>query len=352
MSSKKSIILILMSGGVDSSVCALLLKDSYDIVGVTMKTPNSSAHNSAQSIAKQLGILHIIIESENIFKEQVIDKYINSRRIGLTPNPCADCNRALKLGIIPKIAEKMLGMNDLQIATGHYASITDDMDHKYICRASDLNKDQSYFLCDLPSDVVQKLVFPLGKMNKQMVREIARKAKIETAEKPESMDVCFCVPDDEIYANKRGAIVGTNGIVLGEHKGIANYTTGQRKGLRIAAKEPLYVLSIDAIKNIVVAGTKEEAYKKNVYAVNTNNLTNKTLEHLINVKLFGKTRSRGEPSPCKITNISPKDFSVEFDEPQFAPTPGQRLVCYNECGALLLSGVISIRTPAITPTDL
>jgi len=341
MSSQKEKIILLMSGGVDSSVCALLLKDYYDIIGVTMKIPNSYAHISAQDIAKQLGIFHITIESENLFTEQVIEKYISSRQNGCTPNPCADCNRALKFDRIPKIAEKMLGLHDLRIATGHYASIIDDMGYKYICRASDKSKDQSYFLCDLPSGVVQKLLFPLGKMNKQMVREIARQANIATAGKPESMDKCFCVPDEIMNMNKRGAILGTNGEVLGEHKGIANYTIGQRKGLRIAAKEPLYVLNIDAVNNTIIVGAKDEAYKKNVYAVNTNNLTNVAPENLTNKKLFGKTRSRGEPSPCKIINIAPDNFSVEFEEPQLAPTPGQRLVCYNECGALLLSGVIS-----------
>ena len=344
MSSKKERILLLMSGGVDSSVCALLLKDFYDVIGVTMKIPNKSAHISAQSIAKQLGIFHITIESENIFCEQVINKYISAKQIGLTPNPCVDCNKALKFDRIPKIAEKMLGASDLRIATGHYASIIDDAGHKYICRASDANKDQSYFLCDLPSDVVQKLLFPLSRYNKQMVREIAKRANIETAEEPESMDACFQVPNEDLNLNKRGLILGTNGIILGEHQGIANYTIGQRKGLRIAALEPLYVLNIDAIKNTIIAGTQGEAYKKNVYAVNTNNLTDKTLQNLTNVKLFGKTRSRGEPSPCRIINISPDNFSVEFEEPQFAPTPGQRLVCYNEWGAMFLSGVIANST--------
>jgi tRNA-specific 2-thiouridylase len=341
MSSKKERILLLMSGGVDSSVCVLLLKDFYDIIGVTMRIPNSSTHVLAQSISKQLGIFHITVESEKIFSEKVIDKYTSSKQIGLTPNPCVDCNRALKFDIIPKIAEKMLGTQGLRIASGHYASIICDMDHKYICRASDVKKDQSYFLCDLPSDVVQRILFPLGKMNKQMVRDIARQANLETAEKPESMDTCFCVPNENINSNKKGIIFGTNGKVMGEHKGTANYTIGQRKGLRIAAKKPLYVLHIDAINNIIIVGDEDEAYKKDVYAVNTNNLTDKTLEHLANKKLFGKTRSRGEPSPCRIININPDNFLAEFDEPQFAPTPGQRLVCYNEYGALLLSGVIA-----------
>jgi len=215
------------------------------------------------------------------------------------------------------------------------------MGHKYLCRASDTVKDQSYFLCDLPFSVVQKLLFPLGKLNKQEVRNMASKANMEAAEEPESMDICFSVPNEILNKNERGSIIGINGEIIGEHKGITNYTIGQRKGLGIAAKEPLYVLSIDAARNLIIAGTQKEAFKKNVHAVNTNNLTDKTLDSFINKKLFGKTRSRGEPSPCKIIDISQESFSVEFEAPQFAPTPGQRLVCYDESGAMLLSGVIS-----------
>jgi len=341
MNVKKEKILLLMSGGVDSSVAALLLRDIYDVIGVTMKIPNSKAHEHAQKAAKQLGIFHVTIESEEIFTEQVINKYICSRKLGMTPNPCADCNKVLKFGIIPELAEEMLGISNLRIATGHYVSIFSDMGHKYLCRASDTGKDQSYFLCDLESGVVQKLLFPLGKMNKREVRDIAKKANIDAAKGIESMDKCFSVPNEILNVNERGNIFGTNGEIIGEHKGITNYTIGQRKLLGIAAKEPLYVLSIDAAKNSIIAGTQKEAFKKNVCAVNTNNLTNKTLDYFININLFGKTRSRGEPAPCKIINISHEDFSVEFEEPQFAPTPGQRLACYNESGAILLSGVIS-----------
>jgi len=344
MNAKKEVILLLMSGGVDSSVAALLLKEMYDVVGVTMKIPNSHAHIHAQSVAKQLGIHHIAIESEKLFTEQIINRFINLRELGLTPNPCADCNKALKFGIIPRIAEEMLGMFNLRIATGHYVSIINDNDHKYLCRASDTTKDQSYFLCDLPVGVVQKLLFPLSRMNKSEVRELAIKSNLEAAERPESMDTCFNIHDETFSIMKRGSIVGTNGKILGEHNGITNYTIGQRKGLGIAAKEPLYVLSVNVSKNTVTVGTKTEALKDNVHATNTNNLTNRTLDYMLDKKLIGKTRSRGEPSPCKIIEISDESFSVRFEEPQFAPTPGQRLVCYNENGAILLSGVISNAT--------
>jgi len=341
MNTKKESILLLMSGGVDSSVSALLLRETYNIIGVTMKIPNSSAHEHAQAAAKQLGIFHITIESEKIFTEYVIDKFVNSRKHGLTPNPCADCNKALKFGLIPKAAEEMLGLGDLRIATGHYASILVNMNHKYICRASDLSKDQSYFLCDLSSNVVQKLIFPLGKISKHEVRKIARSANIESAENPESMDTCFVIPNEVFNMNKQGNIKGFDGIVLGKHKGVGNYTVGQRKGLGIAAKEPLYVLGIDAANNSIIVGTNGEAYKKNVHADKTNNFTDKPSNHMINKILFGKTRSRGEPSACRVTEIDDQGFSVEFVEPQFAPTPGQRLVCYDECGAILLGGVIT-----------
>jgi len=341
ISTKKETILLLMSGGVDSSVAALMLKDVYEVIGVTMKIPGSFAHIHAQSIAKHLGIFHLIIESEKLFKEKVIDRFISLKKLGMTPNPCADCNKALKFGIIPRIAEEMLGMFNLRIATGHYVSIAIEHDHKYLCRASDSEKDQSYFLCDLSAGVVQKLLFPLSRMNKSEVIDIAIKANLEAVKRPESMDTCFSIPSDTLNIKKRGSIVGTNGKILGEHNGIANYTIGQRKGLGIAAKEPLYVLSINVPKNLITVGTKNEAFKAKVHATNTNNLTNKTLDYMINKKLFGKTRSRGEPSPCKVIEINNENFSVEFEEPQFAPTPGQRLVCYNENGAILLSGVIS-----------
>ena len=344
MSAIREKILLLMSGGVDSSVAALLLREIYDIIGVTMKIPNSDAHKQAQNAAKQLGVFHVIIESEKIFTELIINKFINSRKLGMTPNPCADCNKALKFGLIPELAEKMLGITNLRIATGHYVSISGDIGHKYLCRASDIGKDQSYFLCDLPSGVVQKLIFPLGTMNKREVKEMARKANIEAVENPESMDSCFSVPSEVYIENARGNIIGTDGKIIGEHKGIANYTIGQRHGLGIAAKEPLYVLSIDAAGNSIVAGTQTEAFKRNVHAINTNNLSDKTLDSFINKRFFGKTRSRGEPSPCKIIDTSQDNFSVEFEAPHFAPTPGQRLVCYDENGAMLLSGVISSST--------
>lgn len=341
MNAKKEVILLLMSGGVDSSVSALLLKDTYDIIGVTMKIPNSLAHIHARKIAEQLGIRHITVESENIFTEQVIDRFVSLRKLGMTPNPCADCNKALKFGAIPRIAGEMLGMSDLRIATGHYAEIKSDSGHKYICRASDTVKDQSYFLCDLSSHVVQKLLFPLGKMNKREIRSIAKEANLETVGKPESMDTCFNITNEIPCTNGHGNIIGTNGIVIGRHKGITNYTIGQRKGLGIAAKEPLYVLDVDATKNSIIVGTKSEAFKSNVHTANTNNMTNKPPEHMLNKVLYGKTRSRGEPSSCRVTEISNENFSVEFQEPQFAPTPGQRLVCYNEHGLMLLSGIIS-----------
>ena len=338
-------VLIGMSGGVDSSVSALLLKKAgYEVIGATMKlfTPKCNLKDScggdkgiedAKKICKQLDIPHYVIDNTKEFDEKVIQNFISEYSNARTPNPCIECNKYLKFG---EFYKKSLELNCDYIATGHYAKIEySDKYKSYIMKKSDsLKKDQTYFLYGINKEILPKILFPLEKFpDKDEVRKIARDNRLELAEKTDSQEVCF-IPDDD-YAGfvckhtkpKAGNIVLKDGTILGTHNGLIHYTIGQRKGLGIAYKEPLYVLKLNTNTNEVIVGSEKELYSNRLYASELNFLVDINLNEPINV--MAKVRYRAKEANAILYPPENGICKVEFEEPQRAITPGQSVVFYD-----------------------
>jgi tRNA-specific 2-thiouridylase len=339
---------VLMSGGVDSSVTAWLLRKSgWHVVGVTMNipgtgsSPGSCCGRDAASVALGLGIPHYTAFVEKEFEEIVVDPFVENYLRGRTPNPCADCNAFLKFGLLWKALEDAFG--EVRIATGHYARIEREGNSFFLARGKNPVKDQSYFLYGIAAHRLPRLLLPLGGFSKEEVRALAREARLPVAEKRESMEICFAGEGDyrrllEGRSLPSGLIVDEDGEPLGTHPGIAHYTTGQRKGLGIASREGLYVLRIDPGRNLVVVGPRERAFRRRVCACDVNILAPRLFGQ--GKRFFGKTRSRGEPLPCELLLGNGERIEALFDQPQFAPTPGQRLVLYDADGRVVAGGVI------------
>jgi tRNA-specific 2-thiouridylase len=339
-----------LSGGVDSSVtAAILCKQDYEVVGLTLWLMRgkgqccSEGMVDAAKICEQLGIPHYIMDSRDTFEEYIINYLITGYEAGVTPLPCSQCNRAVKFGPMLDYARKELGCD--YIATGHYARIRYDetLDRYLLLRAIDRNKDQSYFLYDLTQDMLEGTLFPLGETHKTETREIANQYDLSTANKPESQDLCLVEKHgsmqsflDKYIDQKAGNIVDTKGNVLGQHTGIHHYTIGQRKGIGIAAPEPLYVVALDAMKNQVVVGTRDETHSPDclVHRVNWVSIS------APNSPIKAQVQIRYRSSPVDVTIIPLENDRVKlvFDEPQFSITPGQAAVWYN--GEILLGGGI------------
>lgn len=328
-------VLIGMSGGVDSSVAAYLLqKEGYEVVGATMTLidSNNTAVEDAKKVCDKLGIEHYTIDLKKEFQNHVINNFIDSYLNAKTPNPCIECNKYLKFGLLWQKAQEL---NCEYIATGHYAAMKDNKIYKI-----DSNKDQSYFLYKINKEVIPHILFPLNKYhNKDEIREIAASLGLSVAEKKDSQDICFIENNDytsflEQNLDKlppQGDFILSTGEVLGKHKGIIYYTIGQRKGLGISYKHPLYVISIKKEKNEVILGTEEELYSKTIYINNINLLVDK-----LPSKAQGKIRYKYQPVPCQIEIIDEDNIKVIFDEPVKSATPGQSLVLYD--GDLCLGG--------------
>jgi len=335
-------IAIAMSGGVDSSVAAALLKEAgHEVTGVTMRvTDDWRPGESAAAIAGRLGIPHHIIDLRDVFARLIIDYFYMEYEGGRTPNPCVLCNKYIKFGVLWEAARKM---GAEMLATGHYARIDKEKSGRYLLKKGrDENKDQSYFLCQLSPEQLGHTMFPVGNLTKNEVRKIAAELGLPTASRPESQEICF-IPDNDhtgfleryvSQAERPGAIMDMAGKMLGRHRGIASYTIGQRHGLGIAATAPLYVTAIEPDYNAVIVGTKEQTYGRALMAGGLNWVSIDAPEHPLQVRV--KIRSRHAAAEAAVTPHGNGTVRVEFAMPQAAITPGQAIVFYD--GDVVLGG--------------
>lgn len=340
-----------LSGGVDSSVAAATLHDrGYFVIGVTlwlMKGKGqccSEGMVDAAAICEQLNISHHIVDSRDLFQSNIVDYLVSGYEGGITPLPCSQCNKAVKFGPMLNYAKKTLGVD--RIATGHYARINYDKasDRYQLLKAIDLNKDQSYFLYDLTQDILAGSMFPLGNQTKEETRKIAAEFDLLTAQKPESQDLCLIESHgsmkaflDKYIDRTSGEIVDLDGKFLGYHQGIHHYTIGQRKGLGIAAAEPLYVVKLDPVMNRVIVGDRASGGRSECTITCTNWVS--IPEPTKGIRTFVKVRYRSKVVSVNVIPLGNSRFKLVFDEPQFGVTPGQAAVFYNE-DMLLGGGII------------
>lgn len=343
-------VLLGMSGGVDSSVAAYLLKkEGYEVVGANMQLwdydddyENTSARD-AKKVCDFLGIEFHIIDFKNDFKSTVVDYFINEYHEGHTPNPCVFCNKHIKFS---KLYEKADELNCKYVATGHYATVKyNDENGLYELRRSVYDKkDQTYVLYNLNQEKLSRTLFPIGHYDKPHIRKIAEEIGLEVYNKPDSMDICF-IPDQDYqkflnrYSEKKapeGSFVDSDGNVLGRHKGVTKYTIGQRKGLGVTFGEPKYVIDINGKNNRVTLGSNEDLFKNKLTAKDANFLYFDMDDFDGEKRFEAKIRYSSKPSIATVRKIGDRRIEVEFDEPQRAITKGQSVVFYD--GELLIGG--------------
>lgn len=339
----KQKVAVAMSGGVDSSVAAARLQEAgHEVSGFYLKlwSGPKQAENVAllENTCRRLDIPLAILDLESEFRDTVVDYFCREYRRGRTPNPCIVCNQQIKFG---KLLNQARASGAECLATGHYARIEASPDGYRLLKAADASKDQSYFLYRLGQKELAHILFPLGELTKAAVRKLAREQKLVTAKRPESQDVCF-IPDGDyrsflaLYLPLTpGDIVDTAGRVLGRHRGLANYTIGQRQGLGIAAGERRYVIKLDADSNQVVVGAKEELRQSSLHAATLSWVAERPPADLSS--LSAKIRYGAAEVAVKLS-LNGKGATVEFLEPQSAITPGQAIVLYQ--GKKVLGGGI------------
>jgi len=337
-------VLAAMSGGVDSSVAVYLLKEQgYDVAGATMcmgvkttedegaKCCGPEAIYDAKKVCRKLGIPHHVMDFAGALEEKVIKKFIDAYLSGNTPNPCIDCNKYLKFEILLK---KALVMGFDYLATGHYACIKSENGKYFLTKSKDPQKDQTYFLYAIDRNNFKNILFPLCQYKKSEVKDLAKKLGLSVADKEESQDICFVAKKDyPAFIIKRtggrnidpGSIIDMHDNIIGKHKGFPFYTIGQRKGLGISNAEPLYVVSINAEKNQIVAGTKSDLRSKALIAGSLNFL----IEEIPEENLSAKIRYNHKAAKCVLKLFDDKCI-VEFDQFQEAITPGQSVVFYSD----------------------
>ena len=342
---KDTKVVIAMSGGVDSStVAGIMKKEGYNIIGVTLKLydDNKESKNTkqcctgqdimdAKRVAQKLDIDHKIFYYQSKFKESVVDNFVESYLNGETPIPCVQCNKTVKFNDLFQESKKL---NADALITGHYVKSLTKNNTTNMYRAIDENRDQSYFLFNTTREQLNYLRFPLGGMLKSETREIAKELGLNVADKPDSQDICFVPNGDYVSviekirpdAFKKGNIKSSDGKVLGVHNGIVNFTIGQRRGIKIAAKEPLYVINIDPKKNEIIVGPKIELLKKDIILKDLNLLADKTD---FDKEIFVKVRSTGKLIRSKL-NIKDKFAHLNLSDDEFGISPGQACVFYSK----------------------
>ena len=352
---KETNIVVAMSGGVDSStVAGLMKKEGYKVTGITLKLYDDAGTSKdsrqccagqdimdAKRVSQKLNIEHKILYYQKKFKKDVIDSFIDSYVAGETPIPCVQCNQTVKFRDLYSYAKDL---NADALITGHYVNRIQKNIDAEMYRAVDSSRDQSYFLFSTTQEQLNFLRFPLGKINKLDTRKIAKELKLNVADKPDSQDICF-VPNGD-YASviekfrpnsfKKGNILDVKNKVIGQHEGIINYTIGQRKGIKIAHSDPLYVININAKKNEVIVGEKDFLNIKKIYLKNTNILSKNEIE---NNDIFIKVRSTGRLIKARI-KLHDNDAEVNLLETESGVSPGQACVFYskNKNGDKVLGG--------------